>query len=37
VSWRPSPRIRAIAIAVIWRGGEILVYEGCDPTSKETL
>ena len=37
VSWRPSPQIRAVAIAVIWREGEILVYEGYNPTTEETF
>jgi len=37
VTWRPSPQIRAVAIAVIWRGGEILVYEGYNPTTQETF
>ena len=27
--WRPHPGIRAIAIAVVWRGPELLVV-GCD-------
>ena len=35
VSWRPSPQIRALAIGVIWRGGEILVYEGHTPSPEE--
>lgn len=37
VSWRPAPQIRAVAIAVIWRGDEILVYEGYNPTTEETF
>lgn len=37
MSWRPSLQIRAVAIAVIWRGGEILVYEGYDPTTEGTF
>ena len=37
VTWRPSPQIRAVAIAVIWRGCEILVFEGYNPTTEETF
>ena len=28
VDWRPQPRIRAIVVGVVWRGGELLVFEG---------
>ena len=37
MNWRPSAQIRAVAIAVIWRGGEILVYEGYNPTTQDTF
>lgn len=37
MSWRPPPQIRAIAIGVIRRGDEILVYEGHDPSNGETF
>jgi hypothetical protein len=30
VSWRPPPRIRAIAIGLITRGDELLVHRGHD-------
>jgi 8-oxo-dGTP pyrophosphatase MutT (NUDIX family) len=37
VSWRPPPRIRAIAIGMIVRGDELLVYRGHDGTKGETF
>jgi ADP-ribose pyrophosphatase YjhB (NUDIX family) len=37
VSWRPPPRIRAIAIGLITRGDELLVYRGHDGTTRETF
>jgi 8-oxo-dGTP pyrophosphatase MutT (NUDIX family) len=37
VSWRPPRRIRAVAIGVIRRGDELLVYEAQDPTEDKTF
>lgn len=37
VSWRPPLHIRAIVIGVIWRGDELLVYEGYDRSKDETF
>lgn len=37
MSWRPPPHIRALVIAVIWRGDELLVYEGRDSSKGETF
>ena len=37
MSWRPPPHIRALAIGVIRRGDELLVYEGHDRSKDETF
>jgi 8-oxo-dGTP pyrophosphatase MutT (NUDIX family) len=37
VSWRSPSHIRALVIGVIWRGDELLVYEGRDSSKNETF
>ncbi len=37
MSWRPPPHIRALAIGVIRRGDELLVYEGHDASKNKTF
>jgi ADP-ribose pyrophosphatase YjhB (NUDIX family) len=35
--WRPPARIRVLAVAIIRRGDEILVFEGADPSKPGTF